>query len=260
MKIVVCVKETIDTAASLSLQDGSVFWGDASLIINPWDEFAVETALLLTEEHGGEVVALSAGGGEKNEALKHALAMGCKEAIQLSAPEDMQEKTPVVPSMLAAAVQKIGDVDLVFFGRQSTDEETGLTPSQTARLLNWPALTQTAKVIAHDPQGQTIEVERLFENGRQQAKAALPAVVSVVKEICEPRYPSFMGIRKAARAIIPKWELSDLELSSTVDSAWRSLRLDVPASRTKKVEMISGESAADIAGTLVKRLLEEKVL
>ncbi|MBN1265487.1 MAG: electron transfer flavoprotein subunit beta/FixA family protein [Anaerolineales bacterium] len=260
MKIVVCVKETIDTAATLSLQAGDVFWGDASLIINPWDEFAVETALQLTEEFGGDVVALSVGGSEKNEALKHALAMGCKEAVQLSAPENILKTTSITASMLAEAVQKVGEVDLVFFGRQSTDEETGLTASQTARLLNWPALTQTAKVTSLDIQGQTIEVERLFEDGRQHVKAALPAVVSVVKEICEPRYPSFMGIRKAARAVIPCWDLSDLGLSGIPEAACHSLGLAEPAGRTEAVEMITGDNAAKIAATLVKRLTEEKVL
>lgn len=257
MKIVVCVKETVDTAAALSLRSGEVFRGDASLIINPWDEFAVEAALLLTEEHGGEVIALSVGGGEKNEALKHALAMGCREAVQVGAPGGVLQQTPAA-ILLAAAVRKIPDVDLVFFGRQSTDLESGVTPAQTARLLNWPALTHTAKILSFSSDGQLLEVERLLEEGRQKARAALPAVVSVVKEICEPRYPSFMGIRKAARVEVPRWEAADLGVST--DPSWRLGGISSPESRGGEVEIIEGDSAKEQAARLLDRLTEEKVL
>lgn len=260
MKIVVCVKETVDTAAVLSLQNGEIFHGDAPLIINPWDEFAVEAALLLSEAHGGEVVAVSAASNEKNEALKHALAMGCSEALLLAAPAGMLENSALSASMLASAVQKIGGVDLVFFGRQSTDSETGLTAAQTARILNWPALTQTAKISGVDLQAQSIEVERLFENGRQIVRASLPAVVSVVKEICEPRYPSFMGIRKAARAVIPVWQLADLGLQLPAQPDWEAAGYLTPPGREGDVEMITGETAEEIAAILVNRLVEEKVI
>jgi len=259
VKIVVCVKETIDTAAVLSLQNGEIFQGDASLIINPWDEFAVEAALLLAEANGGEVLAVSAAASEKNEALKHALAMGCSEARLLNAPVGLLETSGIAAAMLSSAVQKIGGVDLLFFGRQSTDAETGLTAAQTARLLNWPALTQTARITSVDQQAQSIEVERLFENGRQIVRGALPAVVSVVKEICEPRYPSFMGMRKAARAVIPVWQLDDLGLQPPVQRTWEAAGYKTPPGRVGEVEMIAGETAEEIAANLVNRLVEEKV-
>ena len=80
MNIVVCVKQTPDTAATVTVQDGKVSWGDAALVINPWDEYAVETALRLKEAQGGKVTALSMGPEAAKEAIKHALAMGCDEA------------------------------------------------------------------------------------------------------------------------------------------------------------------------------------
>jgi electron transfer flavoprotein beta subunit len=258
VNIVVCVKETVDTAAALSLQDGAVYWGDASLIINPWDEFAVETALRLTEEHGGKVTAVCVGGTDRNEALKHALAMGCADAVQVEISQELL--TISVAALLAAAVSKMPDVDLVFFGRQSTDEESGLTPAQTARLLNWPALTHTAKILNLDTQGQTVDVERLFEEGRQVVRAAFPAVVSVVKEICEPRYPSFMGIRKASRAEIPRWSLQDLGLEVAPEAVWTRQGITAPTRQSGEVEIIDGENAADAAVRLIDRLIEEKVL
>ena len=81
MKIVVCVKQVPDTAAKVVVEDGQVTWGDAPLVINPWDEYAVEIALLQQEALGGEVIAISVGGEDAKEALKHALAMGCGSAI-----------------------------------------------------------------------------------------------------------------------------------------------------------------------------------
>ena len=85
-----------------------------------------------------------------------------------------------------------------------------MTAAQVARRLGWPSLTLVAAVLAVDPQGREIEVERMLEETRQQVRAPLPAVVSVVKEIGEPRYPSFMGIRKASKAEIPVWSASDM--------------------------------------------------
>ena len=86
MKIVVCVKQVPDTAAKVVVEDGQVTWGEAPLVINPWDEYAVETALLQQEAHGGDVTVISAGGEDAKEALKHALAMGCDSAILISDP------------------------------------------------------------------------------------------------------------------------------------------------------------------------------
>ena len=118
MKIVVCVKQVPDSAATVVVEDGKVTWGDAPLVINPWDEYAVEAALRLTEEHGGDVVALSLGGEDAKEALKHALAMGCSEAILISDPALAGSDTQAVARVLAAALQKIGDADAVVFGKR----------------------------------------------------------------------------------------------------------------------------------------------
>ena len=86
MKIVVFVKQVPDSAAKVVVENGQVTWGDAPLVINPWDEYAVEAALQQKEAHGGEVIAVSMGKEGETEALKHALAMGCNEAILISDP------------------------------------------------------------------------------------------------------------------------------------------------------------------------------
>jgi electron transfer flavoprotein beta subunit len=159
LNIVVCVKQTPDTAATVTIEDGKVSWGDAPLVLNPWDEFAVEEALQIKEEHGGQVTALSLGPEDAKEALKQSLAMGADEAILVSDPAFAGLDTLQVSKVLSAAIEKVGDVDLVLFGRSSVDSDTGLTGPQVARRLGMPSLSLVAKILTLDPGGKKIEVE-----------------------------------------------------------------------------------------------------
>jgi electron transfer flavoprotein beta subunit len=250
LKIVVCVKQVPDTAAKVVAVGGKVNWGDAPLVINPWDEYAVETALQL----GDDVTAVTMAEEGPNEALKHALAMGCSEAVLVSGPGAAD--TQVAAHVLAAAIRKIGDVDLVVFGRQAVDGDSGITAAQTARVLGWPVLSLCAAVSVD---GETLKVERSIEEGRQKVEAGLPAVVSVTKDIGEPRYPSFMGIRKASRAEIPTWTVT--ELGTPVPSSVVSFPdIKNPPAREVVCEMIDEGSPAATAAKLADRILEEKVI
>lgn len=259
MKIVVCVKQVPDSAARLTAREGQPDWGDAPLVINPWDEYAVEAALLLQEEHGGEVIAVSIGGEGAKEALKHALAMGCSQAVLVSDPALAQVDSLGTARALKAAIQKSGEVDLAVFGRQAIDTDTGITSVQTARSLGWPSLSLVSTIQAFDPAQGVIEVERSTEEGRQKVSGKLPAVISVVKDIAEPRYPSFMGIRKASRAEIPVWTLADLGLEAPEKRVTWPEVVEPPA-REVTTEMITGNSPAEIAEALVDKILAEGVL
>lgn len=259
MKIVVCVKQVPDTAAKVVVQDGQVTWGDEPLVINPWDEYAVETALLQQETHGGDITAVSVGEKNAKEALKHALAMGCTEAIQIKDSALSGADSLVISHVLAAVVQKIGDVDAVFFGKQAIDGDVGVTAAQTARVLGWPALTLVSAITELDPGTGNIRVERSIEEGRQIVEGRLPAVVSVVKDIGEPRYPSFMGIRKASRADIPEWTLEDLGAEAQSSAITWPEVMNPPAHEITN-EIIEGDSPQDIAERLADMIIEEKVL
>jgi electron transfer flavoprotein beta subunit len=259
LKIVVCVKQVPDTAAKVVVEDSQVTWGDAPLVINPWDEYAVEAALVQTETHGGDVTVISVGGEAAKEALKHALAMGCKQAILVSDPALEGADSQATAKVLAAAIRKIGDVDLAFFGKQAIDGDMGVTHTQTGRALNWPALTLVSVIESVDPDGRTIRVERSIEEGRQVVQSKLPAVVSVIKDIGEPRYPSFMGIRKASRAEIPTWSLADLGVEAPPSNvSWPELMN--PPKREITTEIIEGDTPEEKARTLVDKILAEKVL
>ena len=259
MKIVVCVKQVPDTAAKVVVEDGQVTWGDSPLVINPWDEYAVETALLQQEEHGGDVTVVSAGGEDAKEALKHALAMGCGNAILISEPGLEKADSLLTAQILAATIEKIGDVDAAFFGRQAIDGDVGVTAAQTARVLGWPSLTLVSAISELDPGNKSVQVERSVEEGRQIVNGKLPAVISVVKDIGEPRYPSFMGIRKASRAEIPIWGMSDIgvDLSEPVVT-WPELTN--PPKQEIVTEMVAGGSPQETAESLADKILEEKVL
>jgi electron transfer flavoprotein beta subunit len=255
LKIIACIKQVPDSEAKVRAENGKVSWGDAPLVINPFDEYAVEGALQQKEANGGTVTALCIGPESAREALKHALAMGADEAVLVSDPALTDLDTAGAARILAAAIQKIG-ADMVVFGRQTLDNGAGVTPAQTARILGWTMLGLAGQIKVEDG---SVTVERVIEEGRQTVSAKLPAVVSVVQSIGEPRYPSFMGIRKASKATIPAWSLGDLGMS-TPEPVVRRTELMSPPARETAVEIISGDTPQAIAETLVERILAEKVL
>ena len=265
MNIVVCTKQVPDSAATLKVDEQSnVAWGDASLVINPWDEYAIEEALRLKEKHGGKVSVLSIGPDPVKEALKQAVAMGCDEAIQLWDAAFDGSDALGTSLVLAGAIHKIGSVDAVFLGKQAIDGDTGLIAPAVARRLGWPQLTYVAKIREIDPAGKTIRVERLLEEGRQILDSRLPAVISVVKEINEPRYPSFMGIRKASKLQVPVWKAADLGVDAAAvgrdAAAVKWTRIYAPPPRAGNVELIAGDTPEAIAAALADKLLAKKVI
>ena len=257
MKIAVFVKLVPDSAASLAVSGGQPDWGDAPLVINPWDEFAVEAALTLTEEHGGDVVAISLGDQASKEALKHALAMGCSEAILISDETLAGADAGAAARIMAAAMQKIGDVDLAVFGKSAIDSDSGMSAAMAARVLGWPALSLVAAV--KDVNDGSITVERSMEEGRQVVQSPLPAAISIVKDYGEPRYPSFMGIRKASKAEIPIWALADLGIEAPAAHV-NVTEIMEPPRREVANEIIEGSSPEEIAAALADKIIAEGVL
>ena len=256
MKIIACIKQVPDSEAKVKAEGGKVSWGDAPLVINPFDEYAVEGALQQKEASSGSTVtALCIGPESAREALKHALAMGADEAILISDPALTELDTAGAARVLAAAIQKIG-ADMVVFGRQTLDNGAGITPAQTARVLGWPMLGLAGQIKLQDG---SVTVDRVIEEGRQTVRAKLPVIVSVVQSIGEPRYPSFMGIRKASKANIPAWSLADLGTSAPEPVVKRTELMNPPVQETS-IEIITGETPAEIADKLADKILAEKIL
>jgi electron transfer flavoprotein beta subunit len=145
---------------------------------------------------------------------------------------------------------------MVVFGRQTLDNGAGITAAQTARILGWPMLGLAGSIKVQEGK---VTVDRVIEEGRQTVSTKLPAVVSVVQSIGEPRYPSFMGIRKASKANIPIWSLGDLGIAAPAAVVKRTELMNPPVQGTE-IEIITGESPAEIADKLAEKILAEKVL
>ena len=250
MKYLVCVKQAPDTAELPKVKAEEAASGELSiqLVVNPWDEHALESAIQSSEDYGGSVSVISVGGEKAIDALRSGLAMGCTEATLI---EDTETDAWGVATLLAAAIEQMGDVDMVFTGQLTVDGNSGMVPIALARKLGWPVLTGVAKIV--EVTDDSIVVERVVEDARLTVKASVPAVLSVIKEIGEPRYPTFIKIRKAARVKIPTLTPSDLG----VDALAPVVQMDnfrKPPARDAHVQLF------DNANDLVDALLAEKVL
>jgi electron transfer flavoprotein beta subunit len=196
MNIAVCVKQVVDTEAEKKLDPAS--WRlDRSVtnILNPYDEYAVEEALRIKEAHGGEVTAVCMGPQKAEDAVRKALAMGADNAVLVTDEALAGSDASATAYALAEALKGV-QWDLVIFGVRSTDGETGVVPGAVAERLGVPLLSTLAKV---EVEGSNIKVHRETEQGYVAYEVATPAVISVIKGINEPRYPSMKGIMGAKK-------------------------------------------------------------
>lgn len=204
MKIAVCVKQVPDTTdVKINPETNTLIREGVASIMNPFDEYAVEEALLLREKHGGEVHVITMGPPQAVDVLKQALAMGADKAYLVSDQAFAGADTLATAYTLALTIRSLGKFDLVICGKQAIDGDTAQVGPGIATRLGIPQLTYIFKVRSVDPQGKKIVVERLLEHGRETLESSLPALMTVVKDINKPRPVSLMGIRKASRAEIP---------------------------------------------------------
>jgi electron transfer flavoprotein beta subunit len=193
------------------------------------------------------------------------VAMGCDDAILLTAREFAGADTWATAYTLAQAIRKLGSYDLILCGKQAIDGDTGQVGPGIAKQLGIPQLTYVFRVRAIDFAGGSIEVERLLEEGREITRAPLPALITVVKDINQPRYPTFQGIRRARKMSIPMWtpvELGNVEprYLGLDGSPTKVIRVFSPPKREGKLLMITGTSAAEMAATLVDKIMQEKIV
>jgi electron transfer flavoprotein beta subunit len=208
MNIVVCVKQVPDTWAERTLRED-----DARLdrepvdgVINELDEYAIEEGLRQAEAHGGEVTILTMGPEKASESIRKALSMGADRAVHVVDDALAGSDALATSLVLAAALRRTG-FDLVILGSEATDARMGVLAAMLAERLGVPQLSLARKV---EVEGSTITVERQADYGYDRVTASLPAVVSVVEKINEPRYPSFRGIMAAKTKPVERLGLADL--------------------------------------------------
>lgn len=221
MKIAVCVKQVPDTWAEKKLRDSDsrLDRESADGVLNELDEYAVEQALQLVEAAGGEVVIVTMGPERAGETLRKAISMGADAGIHI-VDDNLGGSDAIATSAVLAKALAGRDFDLILFGSESTDARMSVIPAMVAERLDLPQVTFAQKV---DVNGSELTVERVTEYGFDLLSTQLPAVVSVVEKINEPRYPSFKGIMAAKKKPVEILTVADLGLEPSlvgVSGAW----------------------------------------
>ncbi len=210
MKICVCVKHIPDPnlPMTVSPETRRLVRNQGQSILDPSDEFSVETGLRLIEEHGGEVVVVTMGPDSADEALRRAMAMGADRAILIS-DEKLGGSDVVGTVRVLAAALKREDPDLVICATESTDAYTGMVPGALAEQLDLPMITFARSVTVD---GSTISAQQDTELGYRVIQTTLPALLTVTASIAEPRYPSFKGMMQAKKKPIDRIDTVALDL------------------------------------------------
>jgi electron transfer flavoprotein beta subunit len=207
MNIVVLVKQVPDTWAERKLNetDKTLDRASVDVVMNEIDEYAVEEALQLKEAHGGEVTIVTMGPDRAVETIRKALSMGADKAVHL-VDDALHGSCAIQTSYALAKVLQTLEYDLVILGSESTDARLAIMAPLLAERLGVPQLSGARKVTVD---GSTVRIERQTENGYDVVEASLPAVLSVVEKINEPRYPSFKGIMAAKKKPLTTLGIAD---------------------------------------------------
>ena len=262
MRIVVCIKQVpASTGVSLDPETKTLRREGAEAIMNPFDTYALEQGVLLKEAHGGEVIALSMGPLRAEAALREALSCGADRAVLLNDRAFAGSDTWATSYVLAAAIRRIGEVELVICGRQAIDGDTAQVGPGLAGHLGWPQLTCVCAL--EESGGKSLTLRRMQEEGYDLCGLELPAVITVVKDINQPRIPSLKSRLASKKAGIPVWSAADLgvetEKLGLAGSPTRVVKIHPAPSRQKQTLLIEGE-AAECAQRLVRELRSRLLL
>ncbi len=267
MHLAICIKYTPDPEAAFSMfsidEQAKKVIPAAGLkhVVSPFDEQAIEAALRIREQHAGtRITVITLGNELSRNALKHGLAMGADDGVLLAdaAFDDGDSYTTAIT--LAAALQKLGAVDLVLTGRQAADDDAGVVGAGIGELLDVPVLTFAKSISVN---GNTVCVERVLDDGTEIVEADLPAVVTVSNEIGAPRAPTLRETMRAARKTLVVWTAGDLgmKLESVGAAGSRTVRERLFApSKAIQCEFIDAATPEQQGARLAQRLREAKVL
>ncbi|RKY46243.1 MAG: electron transfer flavoprotein subunit beta [Candidatus Omnitrophota bacterium] len=213
MKVVVCIKQVPETTeVKINPETNTLIREGVASIINPFDMYAIEEAIRLKERYGVQTFVITMGPPQAESALREALSMGIDEAIHLSDKAFAGSDTWATSLVLAKAIEKIGNYDLIICGKQASDGDTAQVGPGIATHLNLPQATYVRKIDSIDGKNKIMRVERLLEDGYEILEVFLPALITVVKEINEPRLPSLRGKLRAKKQAISVWAHTDLGL------------------------------------------------
>lgn len=230
-------------------------------VVNPFCENAVEAGLQLKEAHGGKVTVLTVGPALSQEALKRALRMGADDAVQVDG-EDLLDPAPQVTAyLLARAIERIGDYDLVICGRQAGDWDQGQVGCLMAECLKIPCVSLVKQIEMLD--GSKMRVQRLAEEGYEVMELPTPALLTVTNEINQPRLTTVAGVLRTSKIKIPVWSKEDIgadpDLLESLGALTRMESLYIPEVSVE-CQIMTGDTPEEQGANLVKALREQKII
>ncbi len=258
MNIIVCIKQVPETTkVKINPETNTLIREGVKSIINPFDMYAIEEAIRLKERFGGKVTVITMGPPQAESALREAISMGADEAVLICDRAFAGSDTWATSFTLASAIKKIGDYNLIICGKQASDGDTAQVGPGISVHLDIPQVTYVKKI--EEITDKKARVERMTEEGYEVIEAPLPLLISVVKEINEPRIPSLRGMMKAKKAEIKSLGTKDIAVDSEQvglkGSPTQVVKIFTPVPR-KGGQILQGDTA-DVVNKLAELLKPE---
>jgi len=258
MNIIVCIKQVPETTeVRINPETNTLIREGVKSIINPFDMYAIEEAIRLKEKFGGKITVISMGPPQADAALREAISLGADEGVLVCDRAFAGSDTWATSYTLSQAIKKLGEFDLIICGKQASDGDTAQVGPGISAHLDIPQVTYVKKI--EEAKDKLMRVERMLEEGFEIIETPLPALLTVVKEINEPRLPSLKGLMRAKSAKITLLTQKELNLDSQsiglCGSPTQVVKIFTPPQRTGG-QMLKGE-IPEIAQQLVNLIKDE---
>jgi len=227
MNIAVIMKRTFDTEEKITVRNNLIVEDGAEFIINPYDEYALEEAITLRDEHGGEVTVVTVGEEEAEKELRTALAMGADKAVLIDS-EDVEELDEFSIAIILATFLKDKNYDIILGGNVGVDGGSGQIGPRVAELLEIPQATTITNITL---EGNKATIVRDVEGDEETLEVMLPILITAQQGLNEPRYPSLPGIMKAKKKPLETITIEDLDLEEEVEARTKTVEIFLPAKK-----------------------------
>lgn len=256
MKIFVVLKQTFDTEEKISIQNGKINKEGVEYIINPYDEYAIEEAIVLRDEHGGEVTVVTVGEEEAEKELRTALAMGADKAVRIDS-EDIDEIDQFTTAALLAAYLKNQEYDIILGGNVAVDGGSGQVGPRIAESLGIPQVTTITNLEVADGKATIV---RDVEGDEETIEVSLPVLITAQQGLNEPRYPSLPGIMKAKKKSLETLDLDDLDLDEDdVEAKTTTIQVVLPPAK-QAGKVLEGDITSQVKELVALLKSEAKVI
>lgn len=257
MNIFVLMKRTFDTEEKIVIQNGKVSEEGAEFIINPYDEYAIEEAIQVRDQHGGEVTVVTIGNEDAEKELRTALAMGADKAVLINIEDDVENRDQYTTTKVLAEYLKDKEADLILAGNVAIDGGSGQVGPRVAELLGIPYVTTITKL---EIDGTNVKVVRDVEGDEEVIETSLPLLVTAQQGLNEPRYPSLPGIMKAKKKPLEELELDDLDLEEEdVEAKTKTIEIFLPPKK-EAGKILQGDIADQVKELVSLLHTEAKVI